>query len=105
MINNDKWIGSLPKINLGSSDKKNQINHEKWINTIQKKSSKHSMQKYSLVVVLFFCGSICPFVGNSIYPSIMIYSTWFYIRSYICVGKRVDPLILVYHILPPSNSK
>jgi len=56
MINNDKWIGSLPKINLGSRDKKNQIDHERWINTIQKKSTNHSMQKYSLVVVLFFCG-------------------------------------------------
>ena len=56
MINNDKWIASLPKINLGSHDKKNQIDHERWINTIQKKSTNHSMQKYSLVVVLFFCG-------------------------------------------------
>ena len=45
------------------------------------------------------------FFGNSIYPSIIIYLICFFIRFYNCFGNRIDPFILIYHILPPSNSK
>ena len=36
MINQDKWISSLPKMNSNLISKENQLNHDKWINTISK---------------------------------------------------------------------
>mgnify|MGYP001345180956 CR=1 FL=1 len=61
MINNDKWINSLPKINTEFSQTINQLNHDKWINTIPKKNTynsvkKYSLKKYSLITTLFVCG-------------------------------------------------
>ena len=61
MINNDKWISSLPKINTEFSQTINQLNHDKWINTIPKKNTynsvkKYSLKKYSLITTLFVCG-------------------------------------------------
>ena len=32
MINQDKWISSLPKINMGFSKTTIQLDHDKWIN-------------------------------------------------------------------------
>ena len=37
MINQDKWINSLPKTNMKFSETVNQIDNDKWINTISKK--------------------------------------------------------------------
>ena len=61
MINNDKWISSLPKINTEFNQTINQLNHDKWINTIPKKNThnsvrKYSLKKYSLITTLFVCG-------------------------------------------------
>jgi len=61
MINKDKWISSLPKINTELSQTINQLNHDKWINTIPKKNTynsvkKYSLKKYSLMTTLFICG-------------------------------------------------
>jgi len=61
MINNDKWISSLPKINTEFSQTINQLNHDKWINTIPNKNTynsvkKYSLKKYSLITTLFVCG-------------------------------------------------
>lgn len=56
MINQDKWISSLPKINTGSSKTINQLDYDRWINTISKKNTYSSVKKYSLIVTLFVCG-------------------------------------------------
>ena len=37
MINRDKWIGSLPNVNTEFNKVTNQLDHDRWINTIPKK--------------------------------------------------------------------
>ena len=56
MINQDKWINSLPKTNIGFSQKTNRLDHNKWINTIPKKKTYNPVKKYSLMTILFICG-------------------------------------------------
>ena len=56
MINQNKWIGSLPKINTKFDQTINQVDHEKWINTIPRKKTRSSVKKYSFMVILFVCG-------------------------------------------------
>ena len=56
MINQDKWINSLPGKNIRLSNATNQLDHDKWINTIPKKNTNNSFQKYSLMTILFVCG-------------------------------------------------
>ena len=40
MINNDKWINSLPNTNSKQDHELLQIDHDKWINTIPKKMGR-----------------------------------------------------------------
>ncbi len=56
MINQDKWIDSLPKLNLEYSKTANQLDHEKWLNTIPIKAKYNSAKKYSVLGILFVCG-------------------------------------------------
>ena len=56
MINQDKWISSLPGKNTKLSNTTNQLDRDKWINTIPKKNTHNSFQKYSLMTILFVCG-------------------------------------------------
>ena len=56
MINQEKWIASLSIKNTRFSNIKNQINHDRWTNTIPKKNTHNSMHKYSLITILFVCG-------------------------------------------------
>ena len=57
MINQNRWISSLPKINTGVNETTNQLDYEKWINTISKKKKTYnSVKKYSFMVILFLCG-------------------------------------------------
>jgi len=56
MINQDKWINSLPKKNIKFNEEINQIDHDKWINTISKKKTYSVVSKYTLMTVLFVCG-------------------------------------------------
>ena len=61
MINQDKWISSLPKTNTGFVKTTNQLDHDRWINSIPKKNvhtsvKKYSLKKYSLMSILFICG-------------------------------------------------
>ena len=37
MINQDKWINSLPKTNIKFNEEENQVDHSRWVNTIPKK--------------------------------------------------------------------
>ena len=56
MINQEKWISSLPGNNIRFSNTINHLDHDKWINTIPKKNTHNSFQKYSLMTILFVCG-------------------------------------------------
>ena len=64
MINQDKWISSLSRKNIRFSNTTNQLDHDRWINTIPKnnthnsvqKYSLNSVQKYSLMAILFIFG-------------------------------------------------
>ncbi len=62
MINQDKWINSIPKINNKFDENIKQLDSNRWVNTISKKttySSKNSygsVKKYSLVAILFVSG-------------------------------------------------
>ena len=61
MINQDKWISSLPK-NNGKLNERNKIDYSRWVDTIpQKKKYKSPAWKYSFLVILFVCG--CYFVS------------------------------------------
>ena len=46
MINNDKWINSLPNIKAKDDETLSQIDHDKWVNTIPKKNNFNSVKKY-----------------------------------------------------------
>ena len=56
MINQDKWIGSLPNINVESRKVANQLDHERWMQTIPKKEKYRHAKKYSLFSILFVLG-------------------------------------------------
>jgi len=56
MINQDKWVRTLPKNNINFDCSTNQLDHDKWVSTIPKKSNHSSVQKYSFMVILFVCG-------------------------------------------------
>ncbi len=64
MINQDKWISSLPKTNINFDEKMIQVDHHRWKNTISKnntsntvkKYSFNTVKKYSLMAILFVSG-------------------------------------------------
>ena len=62
MINQDKWIDSLPKTNIKFNEDPNQLDHYRWVNTIPKKKTYNAVRKYSAIrkysfmIVLFVCG-------------------------------------------------
>ena len=57
MINQNRWINSLPKKNIKFNEEINQVNHSKWVNTIpQKKTYNIPAWKYSLLATSFICG-------------------------------------------------
>ena len=65
MINNDKWINSLPKINSKQPQEVLSIDHNKWLDTIPKKNTYSSVKKYSAITVLFIIGLLLiPIVKN-----------------------------------------
>lgn len=55
MINNDRWVNSLPNINSKHNQESLQIDHNKWVNTIPKKKTYNSVRKYSLITTIFVC--------------------------------------------------
>lgn len=54
MINDEKWINSLP--NSKSKMEENKLNPNKWTNTIPKKNHYNSVKKYSFLAALFVSG-------------------------------------------------
>jgi len=58
MINNEKWVKTLPRLVSNSNGENSQIDHDLWLNTIAKKNTNHSIKKYSLITILFVSGII-----------------------------------------------
>ena len=61
MINQDKWINSLPKTNTEFNNTKIQLDHDRWTDTLAKKNTyntvkKYSLKKYSFMAFLFVFG-------------------------------------------------
>ena len=56
MINQDKWINSLPKENLKFDKEAEQLDYARWESTISKKNTYHSVKKYSIMTILFVFG-------------------------------------------------
>ena len=56
MINQDKWVATLPKINNRFNEETHQLDHNKWVNTIPKINTYGSIKKYSLTAVIFVSG-------------------------------------------------
>ena len=62
MINQDRWIDSLPKVNSKFIKGANELDPHIWVNTIPdpnpvpKKNTYNSVKKYSLMTILFVCG-------------------------------------------------
>jgi len=51
MINNDKWLSSLPKNK--KINKIDQLDPNRWVSTIAKKNTFTGIQKYSFIIILF----------------------------------------------------
>ena len=56
MINDDKWINSLPNVKTKQDEELFQIDHHKWENTIPKKNTFNSVKKYSFMTIVFVFG-------------------------------------------------
>ena len=64
MINQDKWVDSLPNTNIRSNVEPSRIDHYRWVNTIPnkcansttKKNTYNVVGKFSLIAVVFVCG-------------------------------------------------
>jgi hypothetical protein len=58
MINDEKWVKTLPRLVNNSNEKNSQIDHDIWVNTIAKKNTNYSIKIYSLIAILFVSGLI-----------------------------------------------
>jgi len=62
MINQDRWIDSLPKVNSKFTKGANELDPHRWVNTIPvpnpvpEKNTYNFVNKYSLMTILFVCG-------------------------------------------------
>tara|TARA_B100000959_G_C14953165_1_gene612683 strand:+ start:951 stop:1676 length:726 start_codon:yes stop_codon:yes gene_type:complete len=56
MINKERWIHTLPKNNLKSSEDREQLDHYRWTDTISKNDNYKSVKKYSIITILFVFG-------------------------------------------------
>ena len=50
MINNDKWINSLPNVRAKHCEELSQIDHNKWVNTIPNKGVNTIPKKILLIL-------------------------------------------------------
>ena len=56
MIDPNIWVNSLPKSKIGPEDENNQLDSNRWVNTIAKKNNTSSIKKYSITSILFIVG-------------------------------------------------
>ena len=92
MINQDKWINSLPGKNIRLSNGTNQLDHDKWISTIPKKNTNNSFQKHSLMAILFVFGVLFLILRTMTTPNskVSLYSNITNINCVIYSHKHSD---------------
>ena len=56
MINQDRWINSLPIRKTKFNEEINQVDSYRWVNTISKKKTYNAVKKYSVMTIVFICG-------------------------------------------------
>ena len=56
MINQDKWINSLPNISKKNNIENALVDHDRWVSTISKQKTYNVVTKYSVMLTLFVCG-------------------------------------------------
>ena len=56
MINQDRWINSLPIRKTKFNEEINQVDSYRWVNTVSKKKTYNVVKKYSVMTIVFICG-------------------------------------------------
>ena len=57
-LNPEKWLNTLPNTNIGINQEEYKLDTKKWVDTLHKREKDNSIQKYSLVTILFVVGLI-----------------------------------------------
>jgi len=58
MINENKWVNSLPNKNKNLNEESNEADHYRWVSTIPKKDKFDFVKKYSFIAAIFIFGLI-----------------------------------------------
>ena len=65
MINEDKWVKSIPKINNKFGYEASQLDPNIWVATVHKEKSYKSLKNYSIIAILLISGLLLvPIVKN-----------------------------------------
>ena len=54
----EKWLNTLPNTNIETNQEEYKLDNQKWVDTLHKRKKDNSIQKYSLVTILFVVGLI-----------------------------------------------
>lgn len=57
-LNPKKWLNTLPNVNIETNQEEYKLDNQRWIDTLHKRKKDNSIQKYSLVTILFVVGLI-----------------------------------------------
>ena len=57
-LNPKKWLNTLPNANMETNQEEYKLDNQRWVDTIHKRKKDNSIQKYSLVTILFVVGLI-----------------------------------------------
>ena len=64
-VNQEKWLGTLPNLNIEYNQEDNKLDYDKWISTLPHKNStlphkkkNNALKKYSLSIIIFVVGLV-----------------------------------------------
>ena len=57
-LNPKKWLNTLPNANIKTNQEEYKLDNQRWLDTLHKRKKDNSIQKYSLVTILFVVGLI-----------------------------------------------
>ena len=57
-LNPKKWLNTLPNVNIETNQEEYKLDNQRWIDTLHKRKKDNSIQRYSLVTILFVVGLI-----------------------------------------------
>ncbi len=58
MMDTNRWVDTLPKIDTTLNHKKYDVDSNRWVQTLPKKNKDNSITKYSLTTILFIIGLV-----------------------------------------------